>query len=305
MVDDLDVVAVGIEHERGVVALVVVGPLTGLAIAPMSRGDRVGVKPPDRVVVAGEGDVGVLGRLAGEDAEHATGSSDRKPGALSGLAADRQSRDRTDRRVERGRRFQVADPDGDVIDVAPGSFAVAVDGLEAVACRVLEKRRVVIVGVVRDAAGGPVVYQAGVDTGLPEAVDVVLSLRDEGDVQALGDRMLVVLLAEQEVPPAGERRCVSGLLDPEFLQRSAEGTGGERNVWDSRLTWSNMAGSLVQVHVVGDRRAVGRRRHHAWLGVRRLPSTPIVALVRSSRGTGRPGAQVSSRSRSVSWATDA
>ena len=73
-----------------------------------------------------------------------------------------------------------------MVDVAAGSLAVAVDRLEAVAGRVLEKRRVVVVGVVRTRAGRPVIDQAGVDAGLPEAVDVGLRLRDEGDVERAG-----------------------------------------------------------------------------------------------------------------------
>ena len=77
---------------------------------------------------------------------------------------------RADRRVERGRHFQVADPDRDVIDLAAGPFAVAVDRLEAVAGRVLEKRRVPVVGVVAGRGpAGPVIDQACVDAGLPEA----------------------------------------------------------------------------------------------------------------------------------------
>src|ERR1700684_158065 len=102
VVDDLDVVPVGIEHERGVVPVVVVGPLAGLAVALIAGRNRVGVTPAHRVVVAGEGDVDVLGRLAGEHPEHTTGSADREPRTLRGLAADRQPCGRARRRVERG-----------------------------------------------------------------------------------------------------------------------------------------------------------------------------------------------------------
>jgi hypothetical protein len=70
VVDDLDVVAVAVEHERRVVARVVTGALTELAVAAVSGRGRVGVEPA-YVVVAGEGDVDVLGRLAGDHEEGA------------------------------------------------------------------------------------------------------------------------------------------------------------------------------------------------------------------------------------------
>jgi hypothetical protein len=60
-----------------------------------------------------------------------------------------------DPRVERGRCLDVADADCDVIDAAPRPLAVAMGSFEAVTGLVLEKRGVVIVGVVRTRAGGP------------------------------------------------------------------------------------------------------------------------------------------------------
>jgi hypothetical protein len=51
VVDDLDVVAVGVEHERGVVAVVILGSLAGLTVAPISGGRRVSVEPARRVVI--------------------------------------------------------------------------------------------------------------------------------------------------------------------------------------------------------------------------------------------------------------
>jgi hypothetical protein len=45
VLDDFDVVAVGVEHERGVVAGVIARALTGLAVAAVSGSSRVGVEP--------------------------------------------------------------------------------------------------------------------------------------------------------------------------------------------------------------------------------------------------------------------
>ena len=56
VVDDFDVVAVGVEHVRGVVAVVVAGALARLAVAAVSGRGRVGVEAADVVVVAREGE---------------------------------------------------------------------------------------------------------------------------------------------------------------------------------------------------------------------------------------------------------
>jgi hypothetical protein len=87
-----------------------------------------------------------------------------------------------------------------VIDVALGSLAVAVDGFEAVAGRVFQKCRVVIVGIGRTQPGCPVVGKARGDAGLRESVDVGSGRRGERDVDSPGDRMLLVGLREGEVP---------------------------------------------------------------------------------------------------------
>jgi hypothetical protein len=71
VVDDFDVVAVGVEHERGVVAVVVAGALTRLTVAAVSGSGRVGVEPAYVVVFARERDVDVAGRLAGDHEEGA------------------------------------------------------------------------------------------------------------------------------------------------------------------------------------------------------------------------------------------
>src|SRR4051812_13647887 len=61
VVDDLDVVPVGVEDERAVVARVVHGALAGPAVVLVSGGERGGVEGPHRgVVPGGEGEVDVL-----------------------------------------------------------------------------------------------------------------------------------------------------------------------------------------------------------------------------------------------------
>ncbi len=71
MADRLDVVAVGIEDEGGVVALVVVRPLAGRAVVASAGGERRVVEGLDGVAVrGGEGDVELaLQRFAGADPE--------------------------------------------------------------------------------------------------------------------------------------------------------------------------------------------------------------------------------------------
>src|SRR4029077_9034097 len=69
VVDDFDVVAVGVEYVGGVVAVVVAGALTRLAVAAVSGSGRVGVEAADVVVVAGERDVDVLRRFARDHGE--------------------------------------------------------------------------------------------------------------------------------------------------------------------------------------------------------------------------------------------
>ncbi len=78
----------------------------------------------------------------------------------------------TDHRVEGGCGLDVVDADGDVIDVAPRARTVAVDGFEAVARGVFEKCGVVVIGVDPARACGPVIGEARVDAGLPEAIDL-------------------------------------------------------------------------------------------------------------------------------------
>jgi hypothetical protein len=61
VVDDFDVVPVGVQDERGVVARVVDGALAGTAVVLIALGERGGVERPDgRVVLRRERDVDVL-----------------------------------------------------------------------------------------------------------------------------------------------------------------------------------------------------------------------------------------------------
>ena len=61
VVDDFDVVPVGVQDERAVVARVVDGALAGTAVVLVSRGERGGVERPDgRVVLRREREVDVL-----------------------------------------------------------------------------------------------------------------------------------------------------------------------------------------------------------------------------------------------------
>jgi hypothetical protein len=114
-----------------------------------------------------------------------------------------------------------------VVDVAGGPLTVAVDGFEAVAGAVFEKCRVVVVGVIGSRAGGPVVGEAGVDAGAREAIDLSTGRRDEREVDAPGDRMVLVGLGQSEVPPDREGRCVRRLRDLELVEHSSERTPRE------------------------------------------------------------------------------
>ena len=71
VVDDFDVVAVGVEHVGGVIAGVIVRALSGFAVAAISGRGRAGVEAAYVVVFAREGDVHVLRRFAGEEEEGA------------------------------------------------------------------------------------------------------------------------------------------------------------------------------------------------------------------------------------------
>src|SRR4051794_28322498 len=77
VVDELDVVGVGIEHVRAVVARVVARALPGGAVVAVAGLDRRAVEGVDGGVLAGrEGDVEVLGRAAGHEGERAAGADE-------------------------------------------------------------------------------------------------------------------------------------------------------------------------------------------------------------------------------------
>src|SRR4029077_12596980 len=126
-------VAVGVEHVGGVVAGVIAGALSRLAVAAISSCGRVRVEAAHVVVFAREGNVDVLRRLAGDEEQGAAVRPGREGGVIDGLAPDRESGRCADRRVERGRNRDVRDADGDVIDVALRSWTVVMDSSEGVA----------------------------------------------------------------------------------------------------------------------------------------------------------------------------
>ena len=102
VIHNLDVVAIGVEDVRGVVAIVVAGPLTRLAVASVSGRDRVCVEPAYVVVPAREGDMSVGCRFAGDEEQGAVCCADGERGAIMGLAPEREAGGTADRRVERG-----------------------------------------------------------------------------------------------------------------------------------------------------------------------------------------------------------
>ena len=119
VVDDLDVVPVGVQHERAVVARVVDGALARTAVVLVARGERGGVERPDgRVVSCRERDVDVLReRPVVMDEREAVGRAGELHAAgLVGRQAE--SRVRGDRRVEALGRRGVADADPEVVHVA-------------------------------------------------------------------------------------------------------------------------------------------------------------------------------------------
>ena len=132
MVDGLDVVAVGIEDERPVVAGVVGGALTGRAVVRVARVDRGTVEGVDRLVrVGAERDVDVLGRrLAGDVRDRADLDVVRLVDAE--LVAQRH--------VEAPDRRDVTRAERDVVDRAGLALLARVDHLDAVAVRVAQVR---------------------------------------------------------------------------------------------------------------------------------------------------------------------
>jgi len=82
VVDDFDVVAIGVEHMGGVVAGVIARALTGLAVTSIPGRCCVGVESAYVVVCARERDVDALRRTAGVMPRLADGGPRRSPAWL-------------------------------------------------------------------------------------------------------------------------------------------------------------------------------------------------------------------------------
>src|SRR3982075_1794410 len=130
VVDQLDVVGVGIQDECGVVAGVVAGPLSRLAVAAVSGCGGLIVEPPDRVVVAGKGDVRVLADWAGHDGQEAAGAPAAERRGPGSLPDHPKSRGVSDDAVEGFGGGDVCDAERDVIDVPALTQLAPVDGPE-------------------------------------------------------------------------------------------------------------------------------------------------------------------------------
>jgi hypothetical protein len=101
VVDDLDVVPVGVEDEGAVVAGVVDRALAGRAVVPVARGERGSVElAHGRVVGGGEGEVDVLGQRPRvvDQGEAVVRAGELDAGRL--VVAERDAGVRRDRRVE-------------------------------------------------------------------------------------------------------------------------------------------------------------------------------------------------------------
>src|SRR4051812_37579206 len=139
VVDDLDVVPVGVQDERAVVPRVVDGALAGTAVILVAGGKRGGVERLHcGVVPRREREVDVLGErppVANQrEAEVLADQLD----VVGLVQADSQPGVRGDRRVEAPGRGRVADADPEVVDAAVrhGVLALRMHRLGAVAVRV-------------------------------------------------------------------------------------------------------------------------------------------------------------------------
>src|ERR671931_716055 len=227
VVDDLDVGAVGVEDEGGVVAGVVAGPLAGLAVAPVAGGQGVRIEAVHVLVMAGEGDVEVRGRRPRHERERAPGPTDGEGRALAVLVSEGQSGGRGDDAVERRRRREIRDAQPKVVDDALARERAGVHRLNTVAVGIAQEGAVVVLAVLLARSGGPVVGVPGVDSGLPEGVDLLARGRDERDVQVRRHRMVVGGRGDQEVLPTGQRVRAIGRVDAQWRQDGLEeGLGG-------------------------------------------------------------------------------
>jgi hypothetical protein len=183
-----------------VVALVILRSFSRLPVAAIASPERVRVEAADVAVISRECDMHVL-RRGPRDYREGAFRGNREHREVLTLTQDVEAGGRPDGDVERRRSRDVADADGDVVESARRSVAGAMNGLEAVAFTVLEKRRVIVLRVCRAGARGAVVDQAGSDAGDGEPVDVFRCRCDEGGVGTAGDRTVGPYLGEHEVPP--------------------------------------------------------------------------------------------------------
>src|SRR3954470_10757049 len=156
VVDHLDVVPVGIQDERPVVARVVDGALARTAVVLVARGERRGVeRPHGRVVPRREREVDMLReRPPVADQREAEVLADQLD-TVRLVHPDPQPGMRSDRRVEALRRRGIADTQPQVIDATVGHrvLALGVHRLHAVAVRVEQEPAVVVRAVDRARAG--------------------------------------------------------------------------------------------------------------------------------------------------------
>ena len=226
--DGLDVRPVGVEHERPVVARVVLRALARRAVVPIARRERRRVERVDgRVVPRGERDVEVRGRAALEQGKRAVGGLDVH--ASLAAVAHAESERRRDRLVAPPCLGDVPDADPEVVDdVRAAAPAPVVDRLDAVAVGIEEERAVVGLVVDGPRAGLAVARVPRPDPGVPERVDVVARAGDEGDVQTGRDGALGVGLGGAEVLPLVEvlglvRQAVAEGREHGVVERPARG----------------------------------------------------------------------------------
>src|SRR5438874_4418737 len=113
---DLDIVAVRVEHERAVVAGVIV-PLARRTVVAVARRDERSVElVHDRVVGGREGEVHVLGQrpVVVDDAERPVLAPEMPP--FWPLAREDEAAEGTDGLVEALRGLEVGDPDPEMVD---------------------------------------------------------------------------------------------------------------------------------------------------------------------------------------------